>query len=103
MPPRLRSRSFKLKLFWSFNENLGMFITYLLCFYISVFTFCRHVNVLCCAYMTNYYLSKRSWSQKGKKKPDPKANISLSIKVFVPNLLNLFRIFCFSFLYDKLS
>ena len=53
MSPMSRLRSFKSKVFWSFNENLGIFITYLLCFYISVLTSCPHMNVPCCAYMTN--------------------------------------------------
>ena len=32
---------------------MGIFITYLLCFYISVLTSCPHMNVPCCANMTN--------------------------------------------------
>ena len=58
MPPRLRSRSFKLKLFWSFHENLEMLITHFLGFYISVFTLYPPVNFLCCAYMTNLFIQK---------------------------------------------
>ena len=40
-------------MFWSFNKDLGIFVTYLLCFYISVLTSCLHVNVPCRANMTN--------------------------------------------------
>ena len=53
MSPKSSSRSFNLKVFWSFNENMGIFLTYLLYFYISVLTSCLHVNARCCANMTN--------------------------------------------------
>ena len=55
---KISSRSFKLKLFWSFHKNLGMLITHLLGFYISVFTLYPPVNFLCCAYMTNLFSQK---------------------------------------------
>ena len=96
-----RSRSFKLKFVWSFNENLGMFITHLVCFYISVFTLCPRVNVLCCPYMTNLlFIQKDKVTER--KHLTQKQNFSSS---FVQNLLNLFtmlfnvhmRMFCFSF------
>ena len=102
MPPRLRSRSFKL-MFLSFNENFGMFITHLLCVYISVFILCPHVNVLCCAYMTNLlFIHKVKVTER--KHLTQKQNVSSSLRVFVQNLLNLFtmffnvdmRMFCFS-------
>ena len=106
MPPRLRSRSFKLKFFWSFNENLGMFITHLLCFYISVFTLCPHVNVLCCAYMTNLLFIQKV-KVTDRIHLTKKQNVSSSLRVLAQNLLNLFtmffnvdmRIFCFSFFF----
>ena len=55
-----RSRSFNLKVFWSFNENLGIFITYLLYFYIAVLTSCLHVNVPCSANMTNLLFTHKA-------------------------------------------
>ena len=100
MPPRLRSRSFKLKPFWSFRENLGMFITHLLGFYISVFTLCPSVNFLCCAYMTNLFMQK----VKVTESKHLEKSKSSSLRVFVQNLFlftmffNVHMImFCFSF------
>ena len=102
MPPRLRSRSFKLKFFWSFHENLGMFITHLLGFYISVFTLCPPVNFLCCAYMTNLSIQKVMVTES--KYLTQKHYVSSSLRVFVQNLFlfTMFfnvhmRMFCFSF------
>ena len=117
MPPRLRSRSFKLKRFWSFHENLGMFITYLLGFYISVFTLfithllgfyisvftlCPPVNFLCCAYMTILFIQKAKVTES--KHLTKKHYVSSSLRIFVQNLFlfTMFfnvhmRVFCFSF------
>ena len=91
MPPRLRARSFKLKLFWSLiHENLGMFITHRLGFYTSVFTLCPPVNFLCCAYMTNLFIQKVKVTES--KHLTQKHYVSLSLRVFVQNLF-LFTIF----------
>ena len=100
MPPKLRLRSFKLKLFWSFNENLGLFITQLLGFYISVLILCPHVNFLCCAYMTNLFIQKVKVTEN--KHLTQKHYVSSSLRVFVQNLFTMFfnvnmRMFCFSF------
>ena len=51
MPPRLRSRAFKLNRFGHFMKIWERLFKYLLGFYISVFTLCPPVNFL--AYMTN--------------------------------------------------
>ena len=80
-----------------------MCITQLLCFYISVFTLCPHVNVLCCAYMINLFIQKVKVTKR--KHLTQKHYVSSSFKVFVQNLLNLFalfvdvhmRMFCVSF------
>ena len=66
-----------------------MFITHLLCIYISVFTLCPHVNVLCCAYMTNLlFIQKVKVTER--KHLIPKHNVSSSLRVFVQNLLKFF-------------
>ena len=102
MPPSLRSRSFKLKHFWSFHEYVGMFITHLLGLYISVFTLCPPVNFLCCAYMTNLFIQTLKVTES--KHLTQKHYVSSSLRVFVQNLFlfTMFfnvhmRMFCFSF------
>ena len=49
-----RSRSYNLKVFWSFNENLGIFITYLLYICIDIKSTCE--CSLLCLYDLTYYL-----------------------------------------------
>ena len=103
MSPRSRSGSFNLKVFWFFNENLGIFIIYLLYFYISVLTSCLHVNDPCCASMTNL---PRSVSRSQKDKTCPKSTILANFKgicvEFVKLMITMFfyvnmRIFCLVF------
>ena len=100
--PRLRSRSFKLKFFWSFHKNLGMFITHLLGFYISEFTLCPPVNFLFCAYMTDLFIQKVKVTES--KHLTQKHYVSSFLRVCVQNLFlfTMFfnvhmRIFSFSF------
>ena len=102
MPQRLWSRSFKLKLLWSFHENLRIFITHLLGFYTSVFTLCPPVNFLCCAYMTKLLIKKVKVTES--KHLTQKHYVSSSLRVFVQNLFlfTMFfnvhmRMFCLSF------
>ena len=90
MPPKLRSRSFKLELFWSFHENLGMFITHLLGFYISVFMSCPPVNFLCCAKMTNLFIQNVKVTER--KHLTRKHYVRSFFRVFVQNLF-LFTMF----------
>ena len=73
--------------FWSFHENLGMFITHLLGFYISVFTLCPPVNFLCCTYMTNLFIQKVKVTES--KHLTQKHYVSSSLRVFVQNLFCL--------------
>ena len=70
--------------FWSFHENLGMFITHLLGFYISVFKLCPPVNFLCCTYMTNLFIQTVKVTES--KHLTQKHNVSSSLRVFVQNL-----------------
>ena len=68
------------------------------------------MNVLSCAYMTNLLFTQKVEVTE-RKHLTQKQNVRSYLRVFVQNLLNLFtmffnvhmRIFCFRFLYDKLS